>query len=106
VVTVVLLAAAAPGLPHFASDDTACSTAVESLRYHDNWPHALRAGASHQQDHCAICHWTRLLRAPRSTVAVWVTHAPVSSPLYRCCASGHVAPVLSRMPARAPPVRR
>lgn len=104
VVSVVLLCAAAGGLPHFAADDPGCLIPVESFDAHEETQHVVRAaGAVHTADHCAICHWTRSLRSPRAG-SVPVGAAPLSSAtLLRLQPPVHPAPVMEHLPARAPP---
>lgn len=102
-ISVVLVLAAVSGLAHLAEDDAACLSAFEAFNHHDHSKHAIRPGEPLHQDHCAVCHWSRSLRAPRTAPAGWARHAPVSSVVHSLSPSPHVAPVLDHTPARAPP---
>ena len=89
---------------HAAADDPGCA-----------WPEAVstRDGASSlgkatgaaqsTQDHCAICHWTRLLRSPLSGTGFTVAAIAATTTLESTGSSGYVAPTHDHLPARAPP---
>jgi hypothetical protein len=102
-ISVVLVLAAMPGLSHLAADDAACLSAVETFEHHDHSKHAFRTGELPHHDHCAICHWSRSLRAPRTGIAVWARHVPASFAIPSPSAAPRLAPVLEHTPARAPP---
>jgi len=103
-VAIVLLIAGLPGLSHLAEDDAACLSADEGLARHDETRHGMKAaGSQHQQDHCAICHWSRSLRAPRPATAMLPRQLPVSSPVPLAVESTELTLALDRAPARAPP---
>ena len=103
-VSVVLLCAAAGGLPHSAADDPGCLTPVESFDAHHETQHVVgAAGGAHTSDHCAICHWTRSLRAPRTGPVPGAAQALSSATLLRFHSPVHAAPVMEHLPARAPP---
>jgi hypothetical protein len=90
---------------HAASDDPGCA-----------WPDAVstRDGASalgkandattEAQDHCAICHWTRLLRSPLTGTGLTVAAIAPTTPFDSSRPGGYVAPTHDHLPARAPPV--
>jgi hypothetical protein len=106
-VAVVLLVAMVPGMPHLALDDIAClPAAADSYQEHDETQHSLRAGGQEEQDHCAVCHWTRLLRSPRADVTGWMAQVTPPSRVHRSCDTPHFAPDLDSLPARAPPLNR
>jgi hypothetical protein len=103
-VAMVLLVAMTPGVPHLALDDVACVPGgAGASREHDETQHGLRAGGQEEQDHCAICHWTRLLRSPRADVAGGMAHVTPPSAVHGGPDTAHVAPDLDSLPARAPP---
>src|SRR5918994_1887425 len=65
----MVLLAASTRLPHFGPDDPACAplfagtpTGVPALTE--------GLGAAESPEHCAICHWTRLLRSPLTVSGV------------------------------------
>jgi hypothetical protein len=100
--SVLLLLASVSGVPHLEVDDPACVPVAEQ---HDETKHGIRPGAPHQAEHCAVCHWTRTLRAPKPVLAVWIAQFAPSSSVTRERREIPHAPVLEQMPARAPPAR-
>ena len=104
VVAFVLLAVSVRPF-HAASDDPGCA-----------WPDAVttRDGGSvlakaneppaGTQDHCAVCHWSRLLRSPLTTTGFTVAASPATTALQSSRPSDYVAPTHDHLPARAPPV--
>ena len=104
-VAVVLLLASARGLPHLAQDDFACvPSALSYAGPHDESQHGLQpAGAAHEQEHCAVCHWTRSLRSPRAHVAGSAASEHSASAVHGAASSAPLAPALDNLPARAPP---
>jgi hypothetical protein len=103
-VAVLLVCAVLPGLSHLAEDDAACLSAFEAFTPHDHSRHAFRSGEPSHQDHCAICHWSRSLRMPRSVASAWAAPVPVSYAIFPGADTAHLSPVLEQAPARAPPV--
>jgi hypothetical protein len=103
-VSMLVLLATASGLPHWAQDDAACLiVAADPYGSHDETQHALVAGDQGGEEHCALCHWTRQLRSPRSTHSASVVAIHPPSAVYRAPVRGHAAPSLDNLPARAPP---
>ena len=104
-VTAVLLLATACGLPHLDGDDLACLGGAFSGTYepHDETDHGMRAGDHGDSDHCAVCHWTRLLRAPRPALGAVLDSIVPPSLLERSCAAARLTPALESLPSRAPP---
>jgi hypothetical protein len=104
VVALVLLAASVRPI-HAASDDQACSI----------WPDALSAqgGAASLDtgngpapgapEHCALCHWTRLLRSPLTQTGLTIAAAAAATPLEKPGPGSYVSPADDHLPARAPP---
>jgi hypothetical protein len=101
---VLLLASVRP--VHTASDDEACSPWPEALSTEsgtaflagENGP----SGVGHQE-HCAVCHWTRLLRSPLTQTGVTIAGAAATSPLEGTGPGSYVGPTHDHLPARAPP---
>jgi hypothetical protein len=102
-IAVLLVCAALPGLSHLAEDDAACLSAFEAFTPHDHGRHAFRSGEPPHQDHCAICHWSRSLRTPRSVATAWAGPVRISDPVAPAADSPHLPPALEHTPARAPP---
>ena len=102
VVALVLLAAAVRP-PHAAFDDDACSWA--GLLRPSGAETALTRGQpdAPAQDHCAVCHWTRLLRSPLTAVSVAVVSNGAPSLLGAAAAQHYTPPADRHLPARAPP---
>lgn len=108
VVAVVLLVASARGAPHFAQDDFACApdSAAHYLE-HDETQHGLRAaGPAHEQEHCAVCHWTRSLRSPLALLAGATGDEDRPAAVHGAAVRAPLAPALDSLPARAPPPLR
>jgi hypothetical protein len=99
-----VLLAAALRLPHTSADDLACSlaalsTAGDATTVRDG------AEAAAAQEHCAICHWTRLLRSPLTPVGVTIAPAGLATPLERGAHCVYLVPAHDLLSARAPPAR-
>src|SRR5215212_7312811 len=92
--------------PHAATDDAACSPWPDGLGqgHTDTSLAAGTAPASSGPEHCAICHWTRLLRSPLTPIGVTITVATAATTLERSGPPAHAAPVRAHLPARAPPL--
>jgi hypothetical protein len=104
VVAVMLLIAAARGTPHFAQDDIGCDLAILAAAEHDESKHGFRSsGDSGERDHCALCHWSRLLRSPLTALGVNVTPAAPAALEQGFVAPAPVSPIPEELPARAPP---
>jgi hypothetical protein len=102
-IAVVLLLAAAR-LPHIAGDDGACLPgAIPSYVAHDESQHSLESGSPHEDDHCAVCHWTRSLRSPRTAVASAAAQVNPPTLLHRSDAAAARSADVAHLPARAPP---
>jgi hypothetical protein len=102
-VALMLLLAAIRGLPHLAQDDDACADLRGSYQGHDETDHALGPAGQSHTDHCALCHWTRLLRDPRPALGPSVGDASLASRFYWSDVDVYAAPALEHLPARAPP---
>ena len=104
-VALVLLAAALR-LPHTSADDLACSSLLAALST-DGETTTVRDGAEAPAapEHCAICHWTRLLRSPLTPAGVSIAPAGAATPLERGAHSVYLAPADDLLSARAPPAR-
>ena len=61
------------------------------------------SGAPSQPEHCAICHWTRLLRSPLTVVGISTTNVGPATLVLRGALPAHVDEVNEHLPARAPP---
>ena len=105
VLAVILVIAAGRGLPHFAQDDPACSPGgVQSYAGHQESDHALgEAQRADDQSHCALCHWSRSLRSPLTSLSLWVAHVPPPVLVSPRPASAAAVVVIASLPARAPP---
>jgi hypothetical protein len=90
---------------HSASDDPGCAwpDAVSTRDGHSVLAKATEA-SSGTQDHCAICHWTRLLRSPLTETGLTVAVSQATTALQSAGPSDYVAPTHDHLPARAPPV--
>jgi hypothetical protein len=100
-----LLIALASSLAHAAPDDDACLPSGAATAYgdHDETQHRLRAGDHQESRHCAVCHWTRSLRAPAPGTAVRAGEVTPPTPLHAAPGRDHIPPVLPLLPSRAPP---
>jgi|SRR5215203_1710143 len=103
VALVLLMVAIRP--PHAASDDPACSSWLDALADHTAQTSVGTgtAPAPGAPEHCAICHWSRLLRSPLTPIGVSITVATPATTLERSGPPAYVAPVHDHLPARAPP---
>jgi hypothetical protein len=102
VVALVLLAATVR-LPHAAADDDACAPWLLIQSADGGMAVAQDSGAAATPDHCAICHWTRLLRSPLTPLGVLFAAAGAATTLERGPQHVYVVPVQDHLPARAPP---
>jgi hypothetical protein len=97
----MLLLATMWQLPHRSADDEVCLPASEA---HDESKHVftVETGSGHA-DHCAVCHWMRLLKPDLSvrTAAVHVDGA--GDDLSGSGAVVHRDPASENLPPRAPP---
>ena len=106
VLAVVLLMTAARGVPHFGLDDLACEVGgYEGSTPHDESTHVLRAApADARQDHCAVCHWARLLRSSRLSLTSWSIHLAPALAVAPTTPRAFTPFSLDGLPARAPPL--
>ena len=105
-VAVMLLLAMFRGAVHLAQDDFACAPASGSAyQQHAETDHQLVSGDQPADEHCALCHWVRTLRAPRAVLAGWVAHLAAPTLLDRAPVRVHGTPFLPQLAPRAPPAR-
>jgi hypothetical protein len=90
---------------HAAADDPGCAW-PDTVSTRDGASSLAKASGtgSGTQDHCAICHWSRLLRSPLTGTGFTVVAAAATTPLECAGPRGYVAPTHDHLPARAPPV--
>jgi hypothetical protein len=101
-VALVLLVASAR-LPHLGQDDQACASLFSDGASQDNSAFGNGSDPASQPEHCAICHWTRLLRSPLTVVGITTTNVGPATLVLRGALQAHVEPVNEHLPARAPP---
>ena len=101
-VALVLLVASAR-LPHAGQDDLACIP-ISGADAHGAAGLVDGAGGTSQPDHCAICHWTRLLRSPLAIAGVSIASPAPATLISRGALPAHGDVVHERLSARAPPV--
>jgi len=101
-VALVLLVASAR-LPHLGQDDQLCAGLSSGGSSQHNSVLGAGSGAPSQPEHCAICHWTRLLRSPLTVVGISTTNVGPATVVLRGALPAHVDPVNEHLPARAPP---
>ena len=103
VAVVLLLASVRPVLT--ASDDVACSPWPDALSVQSGTALLAKANGPSRggQEHCAVCHWTRLLRSPLTQTGLTITVAAAATPLERTGPGSYVSPTHDHLPARAPP---
>ena len=101
VVALVLLAAVVR-VPHNASDDQDCSPWL-AIQPVNGGAAVAQDDEATPADHCAICHWTRLLRSPLTSLGVMVAPAGTATTLERGPQNTYVAHAHNQLPARAPP---
>jgi hypothetical protein len=101
-VALVLLVASAR-LPHLGQDDQLCAGLTSSGSSQDNSVLGAGSGTPSPPEHCAICHWTRLLRSPLTVVGITTTNVGPATLVLRGAIPAHVDPVTAHLPARAPP---
>jgi hypothetical protein len=98
-----VLLAAVVRLPHTAADDQECSPWLGIQPAGGGSAIAQDDGATPSPDHCAICHWTRLLRSPLTPLGVGVAPAGTATTLERGSQNTYVTHVHDKLSARAPP---
>ena len=101
-VALVLLVASAR-LPHLGQDDQLCASLASDASSQNNSVLGAGSGTASQPEHCAICHWTRLLRSPLTVVGISTTNVGPATLVLRGALPGHADPVNEHLPARAPP---
>ncbi len=99
----LLLLVASARLPHAGQDDEACAALLAVGSSQDGSTLIEGSGAVSQPDHCAICHWTRLLRSPLTVVGVTVAAAGPATLVSWRALPFHPDPVQQHLSARAPP---
>ena len=102
-VVALLLLVASARLPHVGQDDQACAPLSAEASSQDGSALIDGSGIASQPDHCAICHWTRLLRSPLTVVGVTAASVGPATVVARRALPFHVDPVNAHLPARAPP---
>jgi hypothetical protein len=101
-VALVLLVASAR-LPHLGQDVQACASLFSDGASQDNSAFGNGSDPASQPEHCAICHWTRLLRSPLTVVGITSTNVGPAILVLRGVLPAHIDPVSEHLPARAPP---
>ena len=101
-VALVLLVASAR-LPHLGQDDQLCAGPSSGGSSEASSVLGAGSGAPSQPEHCAICHWTRLLRSPLTVVGISPINVEPPTLVLRGALPAHVDPVHEHLPARAPP---
>jgi hypothetical protein len=99
----LLLLVASARLPHLGQDDQACTSFVSGGSSQDLSAFAAGSDVPSQPEHCAICHWTRLLRSPLTVVGISSTSVTPATLVWGGALPLHVDPVHEHLPARAPP---
>lgn len=99
----LLLLVTSARLPHLGQDDQACIGFVSGGSSQDSSAFGVGSDAASQPEHCAICHWTRLLRSPLTVVGITTTSVGPATLVLRGALPVHVDPVHEHLPARAPP---
>src|SRR5690349_24381997 len=89
---------------HSASDDPGCAW-PDAVSSRDGGSALAKATgtATGAQDHCAICHWTRVLRSPLTETGVTVVALSATATLESSGPRVCLAPTHDHLPARAPP---
>ena len=99
----LLLLVASARLPHLGQDDQACAGFVSGGSSQDASAFSAGSDAASQPEHCAICHWTRLLRSPLTVIGISPIDVEPATLVLRGALPDHVDPVHDHLPARAPP---
>ena len=100
----VVLLVAAIRLPHAAVDDAAClPVAIPSYGDHDESQHGLQPGSQAEPEHCAVCHWTRSLRSPRTLLNLGAAEVSPPTTVHGPDQTQARSAVVDNVPARAPP---
>ena len=102
-IVALLLLVALARLPHAGQDDDACATLFAAGSSQGGSALIDGSGTASQPEHCAICHWTRLLRSPLTVVGVTVASVGPATVVARLALPVHTNPVNEHLPARAPP---
>jgi hypothetical protein len=103
-IAVFLLLTSCVQLPHPSLSDRFCVPGPEA---HDESKHVFTTvdEAGHA-DHCAICHWTRLLKPEFSDGPVTPTRSDAGGALIGSASFTWRDPALAHLPPRAPPARQ
>ena len=99
----LLLLVASARLPHPGQDDQACASSVSGGSAQDISAFGAGSDVPAPPEHCAICHWTRLLRSPLTAVGVSSISVAPTTIVWRGALPLHADPVHEHLPARAPP---
>lgn len=99
----LLLLVASARLPHLGQDDQACASFGSDGSSQDSSAFGAGSDAASQPEHCAICHWTRLLRSPLTAVGITTTNVGPAALVLRGTLPLHLDPIHEHLPARAPP---
>jgi hypothetical protein len=101
-VALVLLVASAR-LPHLGQDDQLCAGLSSGGSSGGSSVLVAGSGAPSRPEHCAICHWTRLLRSPLTVIGISPIDVEPATLVLRGALPDHADPVHDHLPARAPP---
>ena len=103
VVAFVLLAVSVRPF-HAASDDPGCAW-PETVSTRDGGSVLAKASepSAGTQDHCAVCHWSRLLRSPLTGTGLTFAASQATAALQSSGPGDYVASTHDHLPARAPP---
>jgi hypothetical protein len=100
-IAALLLLATAARLPHLAADDAACLPAA--VGEHDETQHGFQPGAAVEDDHCAVCHWSRSLRSLRAPLTEAAAHVTPRAIVAHSDEVAATSASIEQLPARAPP---
>lgn len=103
-IAAVLLLVSVVQLPHPSRNDDFC---LPGLEEHDEQKHVFTTvDETDHGEHCAICHWTRLLKPEFSSSPVTPIQSDAGGDLIGSTAFPRIDPALTHLPPRAPPFRR
>jgi hypothetical protein len=102
VIAAILLLTSMLQFPHPSLDDDACSPGAAER--HDESKHVFTSVTpTPDQDHCAICHWTRWMNPVFSSGPSVIVDLSARGELAAAMAGILRAPSADRLPPRAPP---
>ena len=89
---------------HAAADDPGCAWS-DAVSTRDGGSALAKANEppAGTQDHCAVCHWTRLLRSPLTGTGLTFAASPATTAFQSSGPGDYVASTHDHLPARAPP---